>query len=88
MDTPRRIVSPGTPAGKSSPPGAREPVMLTPQNARRIVCRRTGGTVSAPTFYRWLSSGKIVSIRLGYHIFIPYYAVDEFIEKCLKGERV
>ena len=56
--------------------------MLVPQTARRILCHRTGGTISRATFYRWVSSGKVPSIRLGTRIFIPWPAVDELIRKC------
>ena len=56
--------------------------MLVPQTAWRILCHRTGGTISRATFYRWVSDGKIPSIRLGAQIFIPWPAVDELIRKC------
>jgi excisionase family DNA binding protein len=61
--------------------GAR-PQMLIPQTALRILCQRTGGTISRTTFYRWVESGKIPSIRLGARIFIPRTALDELIQKC------
>ena len=61
--------------------GAR-PQMLIPQTALRILCHRTGGTISRSTFYRWVGSGKIPSIRLGTRIFISRPALDEFVQKC------
>lgn len=84
MENPRP--SPDSTSSPRPSPRPGDPLMLSPQNALRILRRRTGGNVSQPTFYRWLSSGRIVSIRVGFHIFIPWYALQEFIEKCLKGE--
>jgi hypothetical protein len=63
------------------------PPMLSPYNAWRILCRRTGGTVSRATFYRWLNSGRVFSIRVGFRIFIPWPALDEFIQHCLEPDR-
>lgn len=76
--------SQGAPAAANARP---TPPMLTPTNAWRILCRRTGGSISRTTFYRWLSCGKIYSIRMGYRLFIPYPAVEELIKQCLAGER-
>ena len=61
--------------------------MLVPQNALRILRRRTGGNVSKATFYRWVNSGKVPSIRLGARILIPWPALEELIRKCFEGER-
>ena len=60
--------------------------MLVPQNALRILCRRTGGTVSRATFYRWARNGRIPSVRLGSRVFIPWPALEGFIRRCLEGE--
>lgn len=62
--------------------------MLTPHNAWRILCHRTGGRISLATFYRWVSGGKIFSVRLGVHIYIPWPALEELLRRCLRGERV
>jgi hypothetical protein len=61
--------------------------MLPPPRAWQILCQRTGGRVSLVTFYRWLRSGKIYSIRLGQRIFIPVMALEDTIKQCLDGER-
>jgi excisionase family DNA binding protein len=66
---------------------ATAPPMLTPQNAWRILCRRTGAQISRATFYRWVSEGKLLSVRLGAHIHIPWPALDQLIQRCLEGER-
>jgi excisionase family DNA binding protein len=55
---------------------------LPPQTALRLLCQRTGGRISATTFYRWLRSGKIPTVRLGARIFIPRPAFEAFIERC------
>jgi predicted DNA-binding transcriptional regulator AlpA len=60
--------------------------MLVPQNALRILCERTGGSISRATFYRWVNSGKVSSIRLGSRIFIPWLALEQLIHRCLEGE--
>jgi len=69
----------------SSPPTPSP--MLTPMSAWRILCRRTGGSISRTTFYRWLNCGKVYSVRLGYRFFIPWHALEEVIKQSLAGER-
>jgi excisionase family DNA binding protein len=61
--------------------------MLRPTSAWQSLCVRTGGSIGRATFYRWLQSGKVYSIRLGQRIFIPQAALDELIKQCLSGER-
>jgi excisionase family DNA binding protein len=62
--------------------------MLAPVNAWRILCARTGGEISRATFYRWLSSGRLYSIRVGTRIYIPWPELDRAIRQCLAGERL
>ncbi len=62
--------------------------MLSPFNAWKILVRRTGVACGKSTFYRWVSSGKVVSFRLGQRIFIPLPEVDNIIRKCRGGERL
>ena len=79
-----------TPVGDTVPPAtvaAPRPVMLPPCRAWQLLCRKTGAQVCRATFYRWVSTGKVYSIRLGYHIFIPAPALEELIKQCLAGER-
>jgi hypothetical protein len=68
---------------KSSP----TPHMLPPQAAWRALCRRTGAGISRATFYRWVNSGKLYSVRLGFQIYIPQIALDDLVKHCLDGER-
>lgn len=75
-------------APESGSTGSLIPDMLSPRMAWRILCQRTGGGISLPTFYRWVNSGRVYSVRLGYHIFIPKSALEDVIKQCLAGERV
>ena len=68
--------------GRSLPTASEKPQMLIPQTALRMLCQRTGAAISRTTFYRWLGSGKIPSIRLGARIFIPRPAIETLIEGC------
>ncbi len=61
--------------------------MLSPAHAWRVLCRRTGGGVSRATFYRWVSNGKVYSVRLGFRIYIPLTALENLIKQCMAGER-
>ncbi len=71
------------PDGRGDPPASSpKPQMLIPQTALRMLCHRTGAAISRTTFYRWLASGKIPSIRLGARIFIPRLAIESLIEQC------
>ena len=62
--------------------------MLTPTHAWRLLCRRTGGSISRTTFYRWLNSGKVGAVRIGFRFLIPLPMLEEVIKKCLDGERI
>jgi excisionase family DNA binding protein len=61
--------------------------MLSPQAAWRALCRRTGAGISRATFYRWIDSGKLYSVRLGFQIYVPQMALDDLVKQCLEGER-
>ncbi|HUZ45573.1 MAG TPA: hypothetical protein VMW54_02930 [Terriglobia bacterium] len=60
--------------------------LLSPPTAWRILHRRTGGRISRSTFYRWLESGKVYSLRMGTRMYIPWQALEEVIDKCFQGE--
>jgi excisionase family DNA binding protein len=62
--------------------------MLTPTHAWRLLCRRTGGNISRTTFYRWLNSGRVGAVRVGFRFLIPLPILEEIIQKCLDGERI
>ena len=75
-----------TPSPSTAAP-ARPAAMLPPCRAWQILCQRTGAQVCRATFYRWVSTGSVYSIRLGFRIFIPTPALEELIKLCLAGER-
>ena len=79
--------APASPSPSIADP-ARPAAMLVPQRAWQILCQRTGCQVCRATFYRWISTGSVYSIRLGYHIFIPSAALEDLIKQCLAGERI
>ena len=70
---------------KQAPPAL---PMLTATNAWRLLCRRTGGEISRTTFYRWINSGRIGAVRVGFRFLIPLPMLEEVIQKCLDGERI
>jgi excisionase family DNA binding protein len=76
------------PKGQYSKPPSLALPMLSVDNAWRLLCRRTGGGISRTTFYRWINSGRIGVVRVGYRFLIPMPMLEEVIQKCLDGERV
>jgi excisionase family DNA binding protein len=62
--------------------------MLTPTHAWRLLCRRTGGSISRTTFYRWINSGRVGAVRVGFRFLVPLPLLEEIIQKCLDGERI
>jgi hypothetical protein len=75
------------PEGPPVVPGAAGQMpLLTPASAWRVLCTRTGISVSRATFYRWLNSGKVFSFRLGQKFYIPVPIIDEIVKHCRAGE--
>jgi hypothetical protein len=60
--------------------------LLTPASAWRVLCNRTGISVSRATFYRWLNSGRVFSFRLGQKFYVPVPIIDEIVKHCRAGE--
>ena len=60
---------------------------MPPLIALRILTRRTCGQISRATFYRWISSGRVFSYRVGYRIYIPMAEIDNIVKQCEAGER-
>jgi excisionase family DNA binding protein len=79
-----------TPAAKGQNPKQASSAlpMLTAASAWRLFCRRTGGSVSRTTFYRWIRSGRVGAVRVGFRFLIPLPMLEEIIQKCLDGERI
>jgi len=77
-----------TPLGPNSKLPSSTLPMLTPTHAWRLLCRRTGGSISRTTFYRWINSGRVGAVRVGFRYLVPLPLLEEIIQKCLDGERV
>lgn len=65
---------------------AEKPAVLTPLSAWRFLNKRTLGSVSRATFYRWLSSGKVFSYRVGYHMYVPMPEIENIVKLCQEGK--
>jgi hypothetical protein len=75
------------PESPSALPGvAGQMPLLTPASAWRVLCNRTGISVSRATFYRWLNNGRIFSFRLGQKFYVPVPVIDEIVKHCRAGE--
>jgi excisionase family DNA binding protein len=74
--------------GPNSKPQSPALPMLTPTHAWRLLCRRTGGKISRTTFYRWITSGRVGAVRMGFRYLVPLPLLEEIIQKCLDGERI
>lgn len=79
--------APGELAPGASPPLGKMP-MLSPSNAWRILESRTGVNVGRSTFYRWVQSGKVFSLKVGGRIFIPWPELEHVIRQCQNGVRL
>ncbi len=66
---------------------SRAPMLLTARHAWALLYRKTGASLSRTTFYRWLREGRILTVRMGYRLYVPVGALEEFAERCLAGER-
>jgi len=73
------------PAGRTASEGAAALPLLTARNAWRVLCLRTGIPVSRATFYRWLASGKVYSVRLGHKMYVPLTVLTELVKHCRAG---
>jgi excisionase family DNA binding protein len=60
--------------------------VLPPNNAWRILRSRTGLQCGRSTFYRWVNSGKIRSVRFGARIYIPWNELERIIRVCEGAE--
>ena len=62
--------------------------MVPPARAWDILFRRTGVKCGRATFYRWITCGKVYSVRLGGRIYIPWPELEAVIKKCRGGEKL
>jgi hypothetical protein len=83
-----RFARNGTLALPKTAEGALRPeTLIRPGSAWRILCRATGGRVGRATFYRWLSSGRVPSMRVGLQMFIPWPELEKLIVRCREGDQ-
>src|SRR5271169_5114105 len=59
------------------------PHMIRPIIAWRRLCAQTGGGITLGTFYRWIRSGRVYTVRLGGRVFVPITSLEELIRRCL-----
>jgi len=69
-------------------PGPGKMPMLSPANAWRILESRTGVNVGRSTFYRWVQSGKVFSLKVGGRIFIPWPELEHVTRQFQSGVRL
>lgn len=62
--------------------------LLTVSRAWHTIRRRTGIPLSRATFYRWVGSGKVFSLRMGLKAYIPTSIVDGMVKQCKSGDPV
>jgi len=74
--------------GHNPKPASSALPLLTPVHAWRLFCRRTGGSISRTTFYRWINSGRVGVVRVGYRFLVPLPMLEEVIQECLDGKRI
>lgn len=75
-------------ADKTTDEEPREEALLSLFNAWRVFTRAVGGGPGLSTFYRWVSTRKLSSVRMGYRLFIPLTALEDLIKRCRAGEGV
>jgi excisionase family DNA binding protein len=81
------LAAPRSSRGFAPPRVLTDVPMLTPFHAWRLLRRRTGGEISRTTFYRWIRNGNVYAVRLGHRFYVPYPSLEEFVTRCLHGER-
>ncbi|MGH9356408.1 MAG: helix-turn-helix domain-containing protein [Terriglobia bacterium] len=70
----------------ASAKGAPEAPLLSAASAWMALRRLTGIPVSRATFYRWLSNGKIYSMRLGLKLYVPTSSIEDLVKQSGAGE--
>ncbi len=61
-------------------------ISYSPARAANII-RKQLGSISRTTVYRMLDDGRIDCVRIGARILIPTKALEEFLNRCKRGER-
>lgn len=78
-DVPQPAPSSPRKSSPASDPPAHAGQLLTAARARRILQAHTGLCVPRSTFYRWLSNGTILTVRLMNSVRVPTEALAAFL---------
>ncbi|HEX5481174.1 MAG TPA: hypothetical protein VFZ08_00955 [Terriglobia bacterium] len=62
--------------------------LLKASSAWLTLRHRTGIPVARATFYRWISNGKVFSLRMGLKVYVPLSEIEELVKQCESGERL
>src|SRR5579863_4759616 len=62
--------------------------LLPVARAWHTLRRRTGIPLSRATFYRWVSSGKVYSLRMGLKVYVPNSVVEGIVKECQAGNPI
>jgi len=75
---------PSGPGGSHADP-PETPRAFSVRAAWRILCARTGCPVHLDTVYRWISQGRVNSVRMGKRIYIRVEVLDDLVKDALMG---
>ncbi|HEV2426352.1 MAG TPA: helix-turn-helix domain-containing protein [Terriglobia bacterium] len=62
--------------------------MLSPDDAMQLLQMRLGILVGRSTFYRWVYSGRLFSVKLGGKLFIPLSEMEVLMQRLARGDRL
>lgn len=73
---------------QTSPDDETHPIMLSPDGAMQLLEARLGILVGRSTFYRWIYSGRLFSVKLGGKLFIPLSEMEILVQRLVRGDRL
>lgn len=71
-----------------APEDKTHPIMLSPDDAMQLLQMRLGILVGRSTFYRWVYSGRLFSVKLGGKLFIPLSEMEVLMQRLARGDRL
>ncbi len=60
---------------------------LTAPAARRLLNSALHHKIPKSTFYRMIADGRITTFRVGHKILVTNQHLDDFLQRCKRGER-
>jgi hypothetical protein len=54
----------------------------------RLLSRGVGCSVATGTVWRWVYSGRIMAVRVGWRWMIPFSVFEDSVNKCAFGTRI